>query len=84
MRSSLAEAARLAIRSLALPAISTGIFGYPKSEGTLAIVDEVCRWLAQHPQSTVRDVRLTAFDGETASLFATAIAAWRGGDGEKL
>jgi O-acetyl-ADP-ribose deacetylase (regulator of RNase III) len=84
VRSSLAEAVRLAIRSLALPAISTGIFGYPKSEGTLAIVDEVCRWLTQHPQSTVRDVRLAAFDGETASLFATAIAAWRGGDGEKL
>jgi O-acetyl-ADP-ribose deacetylase (regulator of RNase III) len=76
VRSSLAEAARLAVGSLALPAISTGIFGYPKREGTLSIVDELCRWLTAHPQSSLRDVRLTAFDEETASLFAAAIVGW--------
>jgi O-acetyl-ADP-ribose deacetylase (regulator of RNase III) len=79
VRSSLAEAARLAVRSLGLPAISTGIFGYPKREGTLVIVDEVRRWLAEHAETSLRDVRLTAFDAETAGLFATAIAAWRDG-----
>jgi len=82
VRSSLAEATRLAVRSLALPAISTGIFGYPKPEGTRAIVDELCRWLAEHPQTTLREVRLTAFDAETATLFAAAVATWRDGDAE--
>ena len=75
VRSSLAEAARLAVRSLGLPAISTGIFGYPKREGTLVIVDELWRWLEAHPQSTLRDVRLTAFDAQTAGLFAAAVEA---------
>jgi O-acetyl-ADP-ribose deacetylase (regulator of RNase III) len=78
VRSSLAEAGRLAVGSLALPAISTGIFGYPKREGTQVIVDEVCRWLTAHPQSTLRDVRLTAFDAKTATLFAATVAAWHG------
>jgi len=79
VRSSLVEATRLAARSLALPAISTGIFGYPKRDGTRVIVDELCRWLAEHPETSLRDVRLTAFDAETAGLFATAIASWRDG-----
>ncbi len=79
VRSSLVEATRLAARSLALPAISTGIFGYPKRDGTRVIVDELCRWLVAHPQTTLRDVRLAAFDEETAALFATAIASWRDG-----
>jgi len=79
VRSSLVEATRLAARSLALPAISTGIFGYPKRDGTRVIVDELCRWLAEHPETSLCDVRLTAFDAETAGLFATAIASRRDG-----
>ena len=79
VRSSLVEATRLAARSLALPAISTGIFGYPKRDGTWVIVDELCRWLSEHPETSLCDVRLTAFDAETAGLFATAIASRRDG-----
>ena len=79
VRSSLVEATRLAARSLALPAISTGIFGYPKRDGTRVIVDELCRWLSEHPETSLCDVRLTAFDAETAGLFATAIASRRDG-----
>lgn len=79
VRSSLAEAARLDARSLALPAISTGIFGYPKPDGTRVIVDELCGWLTAHPETRLCEVRLTAFDEETAALFAAALAAWGGG-----
>ncbi|HOC44581.1 MAG TPA: macro domain-containing protein [Thermoanaerobaculales bacterium] len=79
VRSSLAEAARIAATSLAVPAISTGIFGYPKPAGTLAITDELFRWLELHPEAVLREVRLTAFDLETASLFAAAVGSWRHG-----
>jgi O-acetyl-ADP-ribose deacetylase (regulator of RNase III) len=79
VRSSLAETARLDARSLALPAISTGIFGYPKPDGTRVIVDELCGWLTAHPETRLCEVRLTAFDEETAGLFAGAIASWGGG-----
>jgi O-acetyl-ADP-ribose deacetylase (regulator of RNase III) len=79
VRSSLAEATRLDARSLALPAISTGIFGYPKPDGTSAIVDELVGWLTANPGTRLRDVRLTAFDEETAALFAAAITSRVGG-----
>ena len=39
LRSALEEAERLGAASLAVPAISTGIFGYPRDEGTRHIVD---------------------------------------------
>ncbi len=75
--SSLDRAAELGARSVALPAISTGIFGYPKAEGTRVIVDQVIRWLCAHPRSSLGRIRLTAFDRPTAQLFARALAGAR-------
>lgn len=77
VRASLDRAAELGASSIALPAISTGIFGYPKHEGTAAIVEETRSWLASHPESPLMVVRFTAFDEPTASLFARAIDAPR-------
>ena len=71
--SSLEEATRLGARTLALPAISTGIFGYPKAAGTRVIVDTVCRWLEEQTGDDLGEVRLTAFDRPTADLFAAAL-----------
>jgi O-acetyl-ADP-ribose deacetylase (regulator of RNase III) len=73
--SSLECARDLGAASISLPAISTGIFGYPKPEGTRVIVEEVRRWLAAHPASSIVKVRLTAFDILTANLFSAALAA---------
>ena len=75
VRASLDRAAELKATTSALPAISTGIFGYPKTEGTTAIVDESRSWLLGHPDSTIEVVRFTAFDEQTADLFAIAIRA---------
>jgi len=72
-RASLDRAAELGATSIALPAISTGIFGYPKQEGTATIVDEVRSWLESHPDSSLATVRFIAFDELTAELFADAI-----------
>jgi O-acetyl-ADP-ribose deacetylase (regulator of RNase III) len=73
VRASLEQARKLAATSVALPAISTGIFGYPKRDGTLAIVDEILVWLARHPDTSVSSIRLTAFDSPTAECFAAAL-----------
>jgi O-acetyl-ADP-ribose deacetylase (regulator of RNase III) len=75
VRASLERAAELGATSIALPAISTGIFGYPKKEGTAAIVDETRAWLVGHPDSLLAAVRFTAFDEQTAGLFAVAVRA---------
>lgn len=73
VRASLDRAAELGATSIALPAISTGIFGYPKHEGTTTIVEEARSWLDGHPDSSLTTVRFTAFDELTAGLFADAI-----------
>lgn len=73
VRSSLEKAAEVGAESVAIPAISTGIFGYPKGAGTAVIVDEVLRWLRAESRPTVLLVHLTAFDRSTADLFAQAL-----------
>lgn len=73
VRSALERAAELGAASVALPAISTGIFGYPKEEGTGVIVDEVLAFLRGETPKTLRRVRLTAFDRPTAELFGRAL-----------
>jgi O-acetyl-ADP-ribose deacetylase (regulator of RNase III) len=73
VRASLDEAERLGARGVSLPAISTGIFGYPKEEGTRTIVAEIVRWLDAHPKTEIVEIRCAAFDEETAQLFAAAL-----------
>jgi O-acetyl-ADP-ribose deacetylase (regulator of RNase III) len=73
VRASLDQARQLTASSVALPAISTGIFGYPKREGTSTIVDEILAWLARNPDTSLRTIRLTAFDSPTAEYFADAL-----------
>jgi O-acetyl-ADP-ribose deacetylase (regulator of RNase III) len=75
VRASLERAKELGATSIAVPAISTGIFGYPKKEGTEAIIDEAMRWLESHPETRLEAVRFTAFDEQTAGLFAEALRA---------
>lgn len=76
VRASLDRASELDADSIALPAISTGIFGYPKESGTAVIVEETRSWLAGHPNSSLAVVRFTAFDEPTASLFAKAVGSF--------
>jgi len=73
VRSSLDRALELGATSLSLPAISTGIFGYPKDKGTRDIVDELLGWLRAHPNPVLSRIRLTAFDQPTAGAFAQAL-----------
>jgi O-acetyl-ADP-ribose deacetylase (regulator of RNase III) len=65
-------ALRLEASSVALPAISAGIYGYPPEEATLVIASEVAAWLGAHPGSFT-DVRLVAFGATTADAFRAAL-----------
>jgi len=70
--SALARAEELGLTSLAMPAISTGIFGYPKAEGCRTIAEEVARHLRVQAGS-LAEVRLVSIDDETASHFMVAL-----------
>ena len=77
VRSALEVATQLGLKSVALPAISTGIFGYPKEEGTRVILDEVLKFLKEK-ETTLEEVRLTNIDEETSNLFLKHIKALEG------
>lgn len=47
-RRSLEEAQRLGLGSIAFPAISTGVYGYPAGPAAAIAVSEVWSWLAAH------------------------------------
>lgn len=59
-------------RSAAMPAISAGIFGYPKAEATAVVASAVLDWLDEH-QGGLDEVRLVALDAATAQLFAQGL-----------
>ena len=66
-------AASVAARSVAFPAISAGIFGYPRAEATRVMALTVIDWLDQHADA-IDEVRLVGYDAGTARDFAAAIA----------
>ncbi len=58
-----------------MPAISAGVFGYPLRAASAVIVAAVEAWLEDHPDSSVREIRLVGFDRKAAGAFATALEA---------
>lgn len=47
--------------SIAFPAISAGIYGYPIAEATAVLADEIVQWTRANP-GALREVRLVAYD----------------------
>jgi O-acetyl-ADP-ribose deacetylase (regulator of RNase III) len=56
---SIALAARHGLATIAFPAISTGVYGYPREEAKRVSMDAVARALQAHP--TIVEVRLVYF-----------------------
>lgn len=66
-RNTLAIAAARGLRSLAFPAISCGIYGYPPDRACAIAVDEVRAGLAHH--TAIATVSFVAFSGEIADHY---------------
>ena len=66
----LAESAR--VETIAFPAISTGIYGYPSKAAATIAVREIATWLDEHDRP--RTVTLAAFSGETERILRGALA----------
>ncbi len=69
----LAEAARLT--SVAFPAISTGIYGYPVDDAAEVAVRESMEWLAAHEHP--REVVFCTFGAAATDAYQRELAAWR-------
>lgn len=66
---SLQLAEELGYTSIALPAISTGIFGFPKRRAGRVIIQAVHDHLTDHPDSPLIVVRLVVYDDATSNDF---------------
>jgi O-acetyl-ADP-ribose deacetylase (regulator of RNase III) len=69
---SLQVADQLKLESISFPAISAGIFGFPKKEAARVILSAVRAYLSQD-RSGIKRVRLVLFDEPTIEAFR---AAW--------
>ena len=66
---SLRVADKLELKSIAFPAISTGIFGFPKERAAKIILKVIGTYFEEHPLSGINIVKLVLFDQSTVEAF---------------
>ncbi len=66
---SLQVAENLGLSSIAFPAISTGIFGFPRREAAVVMLSTIQGYLAKNPNTGIKLIRLVLFDQETLQAF---------------
>jgi O-acetyl-ADP-ribose deacetylase (regulator of RNase III) len=75
VQSSLALAEERRFSSIALPAISTGIFGFPKRRGAQVILQSTLDFCGLHAPSALKEIRFTLIDRNTLEIFQAEIDA---------
>ena len=68
-RNSLEMAHEKGFRSIALPAISSGIFGFPKDRCAEILLQAARDFCAERPDSPLREIRFTLIDDPTVEVF---------------
>jgi O-acetyl-ADP-ribose deacetylase (regulator of RNase III) len=69
VRNSLILGEKLGVKSISFPAISSGIFGYPKEESADVIMKCVARYLFEDREEKIEEVRITIIDKLTYDIF---------------
>jgi O-acetyl-ADP-ribose deacetylase (regulator of RNase III) len=70
VQSALRLAHELGIQNIALPAISTGIYGFPKDLGAQVILDALLDFSERHIDTKLRRIDITLIDEPSVSIFA--------------
>jgi O-acetyl-ADP-ribose deacetylase (regulator of RNase III) len=60
-------------RSIAFPAISTGVYGYPIRDASEVAVHTIRLWLAQHPDSALETIALVAHSASDLAILQRAL-----------
>jgi len=69
VRSALQLAEEHGLGSLSLPAISAGIFGFPRERCAQVLLQAVASFLREHSKGRLREVRVCLYDAPTAEVF---------------
>lgn len=70
VRSALLLATEHGLRSVSMPGISSGIFGFPKPLCAGVMLSTIKEFLTMYPESSVKEVNLCNIDRHTADIFA--------------
>ena len=62
------------ISSLAMPAISTGVFGFPMGRAADVILESILTYLRTHRESRLQEIRLTMIHQDAVDAFRDAMA----------
>lgn len=73
VRGALWRADQLKLASIAMPAIATGIYNFPKERAAKIIIRVIEAWFIENPTTSVNLVRLTLIDQHTVKAF---LAEW--------
>lgn len=68
VRAALDASAGVEAGTVAMPAISSGVFGYPLEPATEVIAAECVRWVQENP-GVLSEIRLVGYDRRTADAF---------------
>ena len=69
VRSALHLASEKGFVSLSMPAVSSGIFGYPKDRCAEVLLAATLRFFEENPETALREVRFCNFDDITCEIF---------------
>lgn len=69
VRNSLMLASQKGFQSISMPAISSGIFGFPKDRCAEILVSESMKFIHENPQSPLETIEFCILDDETLSYF---------------
>jgi len=74
-RRSLEIASQKKLKSIAFPAISCGVYGYPIQEACRIAIRTVTEYCQSHPD--IEDVRFVLFSDKDLSVYKEALASWK-------
>jgi O-acetyl-ADP-ribose deacetylase len=77
---SLRCAEKLNLESIALPAISTGVFGFPKDRAARVIYSSLRSFFDRSPSGSLHIVRIVLYDRETVEAFLSVWETFWGED----
>ena len=70
-------ATQLGAITLAIPAISTGIYGFPKDKAAPIFFDAIQEFWLKNTKSTLTNIRITIIDEPTITVFLNAFKKWK-------
>ncbi len=74
----LRKADELRLNSISIPAVSSGIFGFPKDQCAEVFFKAITNFLKEHPNTTLKTIRLCNIDEETSRIFLSVFEKnWR-------